>query len=311
MRSTTRSRAVLLATAHVARDLLALFQQPPLVEWKATVAEGAEHARFLAQIGACDVLLVDRDGVDRDLDTLAWLTCPPSVPVLFTSEVEPQIVRDALARRVHLWLPRSLLVDQPALLAEGLAHLRRVGASVGNGAPKGDETNCEARVERLADILWHALPIDGNTGWLSQRYLLERLHEEFVRAERHQTPFSLVLAELALDPTASHPSAKGLASVDVESALRSWTAERVLKGKRRSDVVGQYGPQGFMLLLPHTAEQGAKEVCRRLRHDFARGPWRVHTSFGVAGYAQPSTTPKGLLRLAEERLDGEREQHAH
>jgi hypothetical protein len=66
-----------------------------------------------------------------------------------------------------------------------------------------------------------------------------------------------------------------------------------------------------MLLLPHTPEQGAKVVCRRLRHDLGQGPWGVHSTFGIASYTSSCHTPKGLLRLAEERLDEEREQPAH
>jgi hypothetical protein len=127
-----------------------------------------------------------------------------------------------------------------------------------------------------------------------------------LRAERHDVPLSVVVADLALDPSASHPTSKGLASMDVESALRTWTAQRILHSKRRSDVVGQYGIQGFMMLLPHTPEQGAREVTRRLRHDLAQGPWRIHSSFGVAGFGTACRSPKAMLRIAEERLDEDR-----
>lgn len=305
-----RPVAVLFVDPRASRSLTELFRKPPLIGWDLVIAESAEHARFLIQVGACDALLVDRDRLDADLQPLDWLIQPPVVPILFVSEVEPLVVQQALALGVQLWLPRSLLVDQPGLLAEALEHLRRATREVADSSPTVGLEDSGARIERLADLLWHALPMEGKVGWLSQRFMLERLHEELGRAERHGTPFSVLLAELALDLTASHPSAKGLASGDVESALRSWMADRVLRLKRRSDVVGQYGTQGFMLLLPHTGEQGAEEVCRRLRHDFARSPWKVHSSFGVAGYGAAGRTPKGLLRKAEERLDQEKEMHA-
>ena len=37
------------------------------------------------------------------------------------------------------------------------------------------------------------------------------------------------------------------------------------RSKRRCDVAGQYGPQGFMLLLPQTPPEGAVHFCRRLQ----------------------------------------------
>jgi GGDEF domain-containing protein len=62
-----------------------------------------------------------------------------------------------------------------------------------------------------------------------------------------------------------------------------------------------------MLLLPHTPASGAHEVCRRLRHDLEQAPWRMHASFGVASYSSQHSSPKSLLRLAEEGLDTARE----
>src|SRR5581483_7835642 len=95
---------------------------------------------------------------------------------------------------------------------------------------------------------------------------------------------------------------------EAEQRVRDWTVQRVLESKRRSDVAGQYGLRGFMLLLPHTPDRGAEEFCRRLRGDLAQAPpelpefWRLHTSLGLAGYSGEYRTPKSLLRLAEERL---------
>jgi GGDEF domain-containing protein len=63
-----------------------------------------------------------------------------------------------------------------------------------------------------------------------------------------------------------------------------------------------------MLLLPHTSSEGAQEYCRRLRAELEQLPpglpatWRLHTSFGIAGYSSAYRTPKSLLRLAEEQL---------
>jgi GGDEF domain-containing protein len=299
-RPSHRPLAVILAQHDLASRLARLFSQSPLDGWNVATAQGPEHARFLAQVQACDALLVDHSGLGNDLeDTLGYLARPGNTPVLFLSEEEPHLLQHALARGIHLWLPRSVVLDQPGLLAEALQHLGRAASCdpvAGSSTPDGNDWRL--RVERLADLLWHSLPTEGRPGWLSQRYLLERLHEEVVRSQRHGTPFTIVLAELKVESITS--------GAELEGALRDWVVERVLRGKRRSDVVGHYGLRGFLLLLPHTPSEGGEEVSRRLRRDLEQAPWRVRASLAVAGYSGTCRTASGLLRLAEERLDAAR-----
>src|SRR5437764_433036 len=52
---------------------------------------------------------------------------------------------------------------------------------------------------------------------------------------------------------------------DDSLALPEWTMDVIAKGKRRSDVAGQYGPDGFMLLMMHTPIKGGIHCCRRLQ----------------------------------------------
>ena len=75
---------------------------------------------------------------------------------------------------------------------------------------------------------------------------------------------------------------------------------------RRSDVAGQYGPHGFMMLLPRTSETGALGCCERLRAlleqpPSLRGPLRAY--FGVAALDGAEETITTLLSRAEERLE--------
>src|SRR2546429_442418 len=52
------------------------------------------------------------------------------------------------------------------------------------------------RIERLAGMLWEAVPGQGRAPWFPQRYMLERLEEELARAQRHGGPLSVVLGEV-------------------------------------------------------------------------------------------------------------------
>src|SRR5205823_979364 len=92
--------------------------------------------------------------------------------------------------------------------------------------------------------------------------------------------------------------------------LASWTAARVTHAKRRSDVAGQYGPHGFMLLLPGTTSMNAVGACRRMQTVLEEPPALeetplppVHACFGLAAFSPSAATVKALLRQAEERLE--------
>ena len=125
--------------------------------------------------------------------------------------------------------------------------------------------------------------------------MLDRLREEVSRVARHGGPLTLALGEL-------------LPQSEATSSLTSWAAEQVRRTKRRCDVAGQYGPQGFMLLLPRTTGAAGVGACRRLQAILEsppaplRGP--IRACFGVAELhgTEPSAV-KALLVRAEERLE--------
>jgi GGDEF domain-containing protein len=136
--------------------------------------------------------------------------------------------------------------------------------------------------------------------------MLERLSEEVSRCERHGTPLSLILGEVVVVPVAA-----GEADDRLEERVRGWISSLILKSKRRSDMAGQYGPSGFLALLPLTDAEGAEEFCRRLTGIQEAEPcpglppsWQVRVGYGVASYSAEHSSAKNLLRVAEEHLGG-------
>ncbi len=313
--TTKHRRAVVVASAERALPLVRLFEHPCLGDWGVTVADSPEHARFLTQLFACDVLIVDDSALGAPGDCcVRWLSERGRRPVIFLCGAQGAAIQRALAEGARLWLLRDLIVNEPALLAEGLAHALRARAE----QRKLRQAQRQARLHRaqagrLTDLLWASLPVEGKPEWLSQRFMLERLYQEVLRSNRHNTPLTLVLGEWRVDPAhgIDEPEEKPAPGLEAERSIREWTIRRVLENKRRSDVAGQYGCHGFMLLLPHTPDEGAKEFCRRLRHDLEGTPpglpsfWRLHSALGTAGYSSEYRTPKSLLRLAEERLESD------
>jgi diguanylate cyclase (GGDEF)-like protein len=294
-------RRVLLAVGPAQHGLLqAPFARGLLPGWETADAATVERARFLLQNDVCDVLLVDESfAAAEDRDGLAWYAARHHVPALLLAGSVPERIAAALEAGYCQWLPRRAALDCPPLLAAGLAQalrwgslqrqVRRLGATL---------TDTRRQASRLVDRLWETAPVEGRAPWYSQRHMLDRLEEEICRTGRHGTPFSVVLGEV--EPASSEAAR----AVTLEQLTR-WTVERVAQAKRRCDVAGQYGPHGFMLLLPGTAEPGAVSTCERLQQAFEQppGPLPVVASFGIAACAEAATTPTRVLSRAEERLE--------
>jgi diguanylate cyclase (GGDEF)-like protein len=307
-----RRRVLVAATEPERLRFRALFRAGPLAGWEAEEADSFERARFLLQMDPCDVLLLDASLEPLGgTGGLAWLAGEHRTPVVFLADAEPKVVLEAFRHGAQYWLPRPFALGQPevldALLRQAARHgdvLRRLGRS---GEALHD---CRRQVSRLVALLWETSPGAPLSGWLPQRHLMERLHEEVARAQRHGGPLAVVLGEVQ-GPWGARPAAA------VADHLGRWVAERLGRAKRRCDVAGQYGPHGFLLLLPCTTDIGAACCCRRLR-PLLEAPagegdhplTRLHVGFGVANYSSATPSVKSLLRRAEERLALNREHPA-
>jgi diguanylate cyclase (GGDEF)-like protein len=294
-------RRVLIAAGEAAQAPLGeLFVRGLVPGWQPMTAESFERARFLLQHDPCDVLLVDESLYVRESPQgLAWLADQAEAPVVLLSAPAADLVAAALHSGVIQWLPRQLILEHPPLLAAALlqasrwSELRRRVRLAADGLQE-----CRRQVSRLVAMLWESTPLEANTRWFTQRYMMDRLQEEIARSARHGSPFSVVLGEVRVR------SDSPLQTVGW-GHLSAPAAERIGRAKRRCDVIGRYGPDGFMLLLANTPEQGAIAFCRRLEEQLAQEPALAAfvTSFGVAASGADTPTSQSLLGRAEERLE--------
>src|SRR5207248_346077 len=160
---------------------------PSLSSWSATVAESCEQARFLTRLQACDALLADEGALGEPGEgCLRWLSESGRFPVVLLSSPDAGLIGRGLAEGAQVWLPRDLVLEQPDLLAAGLRHARQTHLARRRLRRARRQVRASrTQVGRLADLLWTSLPVEGRPGWLSQRYVLERLHEEVLRCDRH------------------------------------------------------------------------------------------------------------------------------
>ncbi len=305
MSEAIQRRRVLLAAAEPARgECRPLFHNEILRDWDVIEADSLERARFLLQLDPCDVLLLDcslyRGGGGDDL---SWLASQRRAPVLFLGDSNPETIADALRHGAQYWLPRELARRHVPVLAAML----RQAAEFGDLQRRGQETSAaledtRRQVSRLVNLLWEAVPGEGRARWFTQRHMLERLEEEVIRTQRYGGPMAVVLGEVE-----TKPAIRNIRGEEGQTATR--IVDQISRVKRRCDVAGQYGMQGFMLLLPQTDERGATGCCQRLRSIIEQPSEDLHSfeslsvHFGIACFSSEARSVKSLLSRAEEQLE--------
>jgi len=159
---------------------------------------------------------------------------------------------------------------------------------------------------RQNQLLERLSTIDGLTGLYNRRHLL-RLYEQAV-ANAIRYGYDLSVGMVDIDHFKAVNDAYGhLAGDRVLQELARLLRQSVRKG----DVVGRYGGEEFLVVLPHTPLAGALTWAERLRQTVearelrvaAGTTLRVTVSVGVASFPEtPVTEPWDLLRFADTAL---------
>ena len=158
---------------------------------------------------------------------------------------------------------------------------------------------------RLFDRLRNLSIRDGVTGLYNHRHIMEVVQAEFDRAGRHHGVFSVLMIDIdhfkKVNDEHGHPAG--------DAVLRE--VANVIQGCLRTvDVVGRYGGEEFVVLLPQTAHEEAMTTAERVRsqvgaHVFhAQGKaLQVTISVGVAtAPSESADTAGGLIGEADKAL---------
>jgi diguanylate cyclase (GGDEF)-like protein len=145
---------------------------------------------------------------------------------------------------------------------------------------------------------------DPLTGLQNRRSLFELGRIEFARAERMGRPFCCMMLDLdhfkQVNDTYGHP---------VGDMVLQEFAQRSMKSVREIDLVGRYGGEELIILLPETDKERAMMVAERLRASIAANPIQtpngdvpITVSIGVAAMDQYTTQLETLIARADQAV---------
>lgn len=163
-------------------------------------------------------------------------------------------------------------------------------------------------LEELQEELKKLNRYDELTGLLTRRSFLEAAHKELLLASRHGYAVSLV--SLAIDDF--EELKKRYAQQMASQAFRA--CAKVLKeGLRETDTLARYGEDSFMVLMPYTEVEQAREVASRLQEQLYLSPLKIEwediklsISIGISHSAEGNYDAKQLSEHSEFALTNAR-----
>jgi diguanylate cyclase (GGDEF)-like protein/putative nucleotidyltransferase with HDIG domain len=221
------------------------------------------------------------------------------------------VVREAKASTPRLVLSGSAAsVALPVTYGEQFLGVLYVESSEPCGFSDQDVALLRTLADLFAGALHNALTFqkaqeqaitDGLTGVKTHRFLMEALSAEWKRSTRANRPFALVLMDL--DRFKFVNDFYGHLEGDIVLQRVGHILEQ---NCRRSDVVARYGGDEFVILMPETTVEQARQLSTKLRGWIASDPLlrdkNVTASFGIAAFPIHGSTPQELIQVADSSM---------
>jgi diguanylate cyclase (GGDEF)-like protein len=158
--------------------------------------------------------------------------------------------------------------------------------------------------DRLRASLHDAAFRDPLTGLYNRRYVFNILQDEFKKYLRYKDPFSVML----IDADHFKRINDRFGHLAGDAALKA-IADVCNRSVRETDVVGRFGGEEFIILLPHTRATDAKIVAERIRKTMLETEiyWEgqrldIRLSLGVAEAGLHADDYDELITAADEAL---------
>lgn len=167
-----------------------------------------------------------------------------------------------------------------------------------------DTSIYQSRLQVAMAELEQVSNLDGLTNLYNRRYIDSMLPQEFTRSLRYKHPLAVILADIdhfkKINDTHGHRAG--------DEVIRE-IASRLRNGLREIDVIGRYGGEEFIMILPETDAPGARSVAERLRQGIADTPVSsgalslpVTISLGITEISQHTPRYTDMIEEADKAL---------
>ncbi|MBD3610238.1 MAG: sensor domain-containing diguanylate cyclase [Gammaproteobacteria bacterium] len=109
---------------------------------------------------------------------------------------------------------------------------------------------------RLESIIVDATTNDAVTGLLNRRGVIQRLEPQIARCRRYETPLSVIMLNVQLNQGGTVTEIGEQALLELGQLIKDFV--------RWADMIGHENAGEFLIVLPETELQGAKELAERL-----------------------------------------------
>jgi diguanylate cyclase (GGDEF)-like protein len=164
----------------------------------------------------------------------------------------------------------------------------------------------EGKIENIHyGKMYDLATLDGMTGALNKKAIVDIITEEFGRAQAKGTPLTLLMLDLdhfkQINDTHGHPAG--------DYVLKETSSLIKDKMIRQKDALGRYGGEEFALLLRETPLRIAVDIAERIRSAVEKNNYvfdgnkiAVTISIGVATLDSTSQNSEDLITLADKAL---------
>lgn len=159
-----------------------------------------------------------------------------------------------------------------------------------------------ARIERYR-TLRELMLRDSLTGLYNHTTIKEHLRQEFARAQRSNYPLSCVVLDLD-----HFKQINDMYGHSVGDRVLKSLAQLLVRRLRQSDIIGRYGGEEFVLVLPETPSLTALNLVDELRQNFAQIRHRgeevefcLTFSGGISAWP-PYSSPNLLFEMADRAM---------
>jgi two-component system, cell cycle response regulator len=284
-----------LATILVAEDSLVIraVLRRDLEEAGYVVVEAVDGESALDRVRELrpDTILLDIEMPGRNgHEVLAALKADDAVrdiPVIFlTGRTGTKEMVAGLRAGAHDYLKKPFEATELIARVSGAVRIKKL---------QDELLQRNAELDRLSRV-------DALTGAYNRRHIDEQLQQHASAARRHGQPLSVLLFDIDHFKRVNDTEGHGGGDLVLCEITR-----RINDSVRAEDIVGRWGGEEFLVVLPQTALEGALVIGERTREAVARTPViigdhaiTVTLSGGCAG--NDRAEPDDLIRRADEAL---------